>query len=238
MSVQFIPQGVYEDIINIVGQWKIVDIKGLEEMCSYEVSYFNLLKKVRTLESHGLIKGVLLGQKNKHIYLTNKGLQYTGNHYGHEICNENLTHDLVTARVLKELLKFDGFNEGRMFHQVPIEKIYPDAEITGSKSGEDYRLAIEVELTQKSERRVKEKYRRYSRESVFNYGVFITNKERLLRAYKRFLEALNPEIQEAIVLILDDKLSATKFSYQKAHCYYMGNNVRFIDLFGESEELN
>lgn len=53
MAVDFVPYGIYEDIINILGQWKVVDMKALKEMCNYDVGYFNLLKKVRTLESHG-----------------------------------------------------------------------------------------------------------------------------------------------------------------------------------------
>lgn len=180
------------------------------------------------------MKGVLLGRKNKHIYLTNKGLKYTNHDYTFEICDENLTHDLITGRVLKEFLKFEGFYNGRMFHQIPAEKVYPDAEITGSKNGEIYRLALEVELTQKSESRVKEKYRRYSRENFFNYGIFIINKETLFKTYKRFLEEMNGEVQEAIILMLDKKLTATKFNYENSQCFYMGKSMSFFDLFGEN----
>jgi len=233
MSVNFIPHGVYEDIINIVGQWKVVDMKSLKDMCNYEVGYFNLLKKVRTLESHGLVKGVLLGSKNKHIYLTNEGLRYTGHDYTYEICDENLTHDLIVSRVLKELLKHDSFTNGRMFHQIPVDQIFPDAQITGTKNNDIYRLAIEVELTQKSKKRVKEKYRRYAKGSVFTYGVFITNKETLFRTYRRFLEEMNNDIQEAIILILDKDMTATKFDYEKTECFYLGKMLNFEALFGE-----
>jgi hypothetical protein len=232
MKARFIPQGVYEDIINIVGQWKVVDMNSLSEMCSYEIGYHNLLKKVRKLEAQGLIKGVLLGRKNKHIYLTDKGLKYTGFDYTYEICDENITHDLVVSKVLKELLRNDSFVDGRMFHQIVGEDLLPDAEVSGIKNQENYKLAIEVELTQKSQKRIKEKYRRYARGSVFDYGVFITNKESLFKTYKRFIMEMDKETQEAIVLILDSKMTATKFSYESLECFYLGRESLFNQLFG------
>lgn len=232
MRRNFIPQGVYEDIINIVGQWKVVDMKSLREMCSYDVGYHNLLKKVRTLETHGLIKGVLLGRKNKHIYLTDKGLKCTGFDYTYEICDENITHDLVVGKVLKELLENESFVDGRMFHQISGEDLLPDAEVSGVKSQENYKLAIEVELTQKSQKRIKEKYRRYARGSVFDYGVFITNKVSLFKTYKRFLMEMDKDVQGAIVLILDSKMTATKFNCENSECFYLGKTIGFDQLFG------
>ena len=233
MSLAFIPHGVYEDIINIVGQWKVVDMKSLSEMCNYEIRYHNLLKKVRTLETHGLIKGVLLGRKDKHIYLTNKGLEYTGHDYTYEICDENLTHDLIVSRVLKTLLTHKSFVDGRMFHQIAVDKIFPDAQVTAHKNGELYKLALEIELTQKEQNRVKEKYRRYASGSVFTYGVFITNKETLFKTYCRYLQEMKEDIQEAIILILDKQMTATKFNYEKSECFYLGKNVSFAQLFDE-----
>ncbi len=235
MKASFIPQGVYEDIINIVGQWKVVDMKSLSEMCNYDVGYHNLLKKVRKLETQGLIKGVLLGRKNKHIYLTDKGLKYTGHDYTYEICDENLTHDLIVSRVLKELLKNDSFMNGRMFHQISGDQLLPDAEVSVGKGRDIFRLALEVELTQKSQNRVKEKYRRYATGSVFTYGVFITNKVTLFNTYRRFLEEMKQDIQEAIVLILDKQMTATKFNYEKSECFYLGRTLSFECLFGDEK---
>jgi hypothetical protein len=242
MAVDFIPYGAYEDIINILGKWKVMDMKSLSEFCSYELKYFNLLKKVRTLESHGLVKGVLLGKKDKHIYLTNKGLRYTGHDYTYEICDENLTHDLIVGRVLKELLKTQHFIDGKMFHEIVVENVFPDAEVKGIKNDMTYKLALEIELTQKSESRVKEKYRRYGREKDFNYVLFITNKQTLFKTYKRFLEEMNSETQEAIILMFDQHLGIKKFKKQDANCFYQGSFTTFSKLFedgnSQSQELN
>ena len=238
MSINFIPQGVYEDIINIVGQWKVVDMKSLSDMCNYEIGYHNLLKKVRTLETHGLIKGVLLGRKNKHIYLTNKGLQYTGHDNTYEICDENITHDLIVSRVIKVLLNHEAFIDGKLFHQIPVDRIYPDAELNVHRDGELFKLAIEVELTQKAQNRIKEKYRRYSVGKNFDYGLFITNKDRLFKTYSRYLLEMKQSTQEAIILILDTNMTATKFNYEKSECFYLGKTVSFNDLFSSNRSQN
>ncbi len=242
MAVDFVPHGVYEDIINILGKWKVIDMKGLKDFCNYDVKYHNLLKKVRTLESHGLIKSVLLGRKDKHIYLTNKGLKLTSYDLTYEICDENLTHDLVVGRVLRELLTYPSFRDGRMFHQIIVDDIYPDAQIDGKKNSQNYSVALEVELTQKSEVRVKEKFRRYAKDNSFTYAMFISNKEGLYRAYKRYLSEMNPDIQEAVIILFDKSLSTTKFNYQASNCFYMGKersfNFLFLDTNTQEDELN
>jgi len=242
MAVDFVPYGAYEDIINILGKWKVMDMKGLNDLCSYELKYFNLLSKVRKLESHGLVKGVLLGRKDKHIYLTNKGLKFTGYDYTYEICDENITHDLITGRVLKELIKTPYFIDGKMFHEVAIDNLFPDAEVKGIKDNIRYNLALEIELTQKSESRVKEKYRKYGRERNYNYVLFITRKEALFKTYKRYLEEMSSDVQEAVILMIDKNLSVKKFNQEDATCFYQRQITNFNKLFEdrdrESQELN
>ena len=233
MSTQFLPLGIYEDIINILGQWKIIDIKGLREMCHYDIQYPNLLKKIRLLESHGFIKSILLGRKNKYIFLTKKGLVFTPYDHTYEIVDENITHDIIASRVLKELLEFDALFDGRMFHQISSDRVIPDAQVNGKKGNIYYKLALEVELTQKSQSRVKEKFRQYGRDKHFDYCLFITNKETLFRAYKRYLQDMGEDAQEKIILSWDKKLSALHFNYQESTYFYMGENPSFGELFDE-----
>lgn len=235
MNENFVPYGVYEEIINLLGKWKVLDIKSLSEFSSYKVKYFNLLKKVRQLEISGLIKGVSMGGKEKYIYLTNKGLQYTGHDHTYEISESNLTHDIIVGRVLKQLLKMDQFIDGKMFHQVADFDVFPDALISGVKNDSTYKLALEIELTQKSEPRVKEKYRRYGRNTVFNYALFITNKWTLYNTYKRFLLEMNQETQAAIILLFDQNLNMKGMNTDNNKCTYLGKETSFSDLFSEKK---
>lgn len=231
MQMEFVPYGEYEDIVNLLGKWKILDIKGISEMTNYNLKYRNLLHKIQKLEKHGLVRGILLGRKNKHVFLTQKGIKFTPYDSTFEISEENLTHDLIVGKVLRVLLQFEGFKDGKMFHQITSDKLLPDAEVTGLKNSEVYKMAIEVELTQKAQNRVKEKYRLYGSGKGFSYVLFITNKEALFNTYKRFLLEMNIEIQEGVILLLDKSLTASKFNYVDSECFYKNKNYTFKDLF-------
>lgn len=235
MTTIFAPYGEYEEIIDLLGEWKILDMKSLAEMISYELSYRKLMKRVRKLENVGLIKSVLVGRKNKHIYLTEKGIQFTPYDFTSEIKPEQLTHDLLVSRVLMTLLERPNFMAGKMFHQIEGNDIYPDAEVVGTRNRNSYKLAIEVEITQKSQDRVKQKYVKYGKADFFDFAIFITNRERLYQTYKLFLESMTPKIQRRIVIAYDKKLKVTKANLDKTKCFYLGNEVNFGDIFGENE---
>lgn len=231
MKSSFVPYGSYSEIINLLGQWKILDMKSLNNLCDFEVNYPNLLHKVRKLESEGLVKAVLIGRKNKHIYLSQKGLEFTSFDFSSELSPETVNHDIITATVLRELLRRDNFLEGRLFHQMRGSEIYPDAEVLGTKNGSHYKLAIEVELTQKSQQRVKEKFRKYEKAQTFNFALFITNKESLLQTYSRYLEEMVIDVRKAIILLWDPELKMSKVNLDKAQCYYMGKEYSFNAIF-------
>jgi len=200
----FIPEGIYEELVNIIGQWKILDVQTLKNLCSHKLKTPNLLHKVRKLEEAGFIKGTKKGLQKKHVYLTNKGIRYTRYDETYEVCDEIVSHDIVTGKVLRELLTFENFINGCMFHQVREDKVFPDAEIEGVRDGMTYKLGLEVELTQKSSSRVKVKFKRYSLDRRFDYCLFVTNKPTLFKAYKGYLDQMGREIQEGIVLLLDE----------------------------------
>ncbi|OFZ37949.1 MAG: hypothetical protein A2451_11745 [Bdellovibrionales bacterium RIFOXYC2_FULL_39_8] len=226
-------EGDYEEIINIIGQWKIIDIPTLHKMISLKLQLPNLLYKVRQLEKNGYVKGMWLGRNRKHVFLTNKGIKLTPYDYTYEICDENLTHDLVTGRVLRELLTFTNFKNGRMFHQISEEGVFPDAMVEAIREGKSYNMAIEVELTQKASNRVKEKYIRYTTDRRFNFCLFVTNKPQLYRAYQLYLQELSSDVQEQIVLLLDKNLSPKSFNFLESECFYQKKSQKFVELFGD-----
>lgn len=230
---RFIPYGPYIDIINAVGKWKVVDLKSLSEVCNYKLNYSNLRKKVKKLENTGLIKSVNLGRKRKHIYLTNSGIKFTQFDKTYELTDESLNHDVITGNVLRELLEFPSFFNGRMFHEIDDNGLAPDAALSGNKNGKEYELAIEVELTQKSSTRVKSKYSRYHRSKSFDYCLFITNKAGLFRSYGRFLEEMKGGVQEKIIILYSPDMTPCKFSYLEASCFFRGKEQSFKEVFGD-----
>lgn len=237
MKNAFIPYGEYEIIINLLGQWKILNINELNIKMNNLIKYSNLTKKIRFLENLGIIKSVNIGKNIKHIYLSNKGLQYTPFDNSYEISEDNLNHDLTVSNTLKTLLKYKCFKNGKMFHQITQDEIYPDAMLEGIKDEMSYKLALEIELTQKSQQRVKEKFIKYSNSKFFDYALFLTPKDSLSKAYKNFLKNMSEEIQETIIISHDENLGPLNSNFEKAKCYYMNEEVSFSDVFG-IKELN
>jgi hypothetical protein len=230
---QFVPYGPYIDIINAVGKWKIVDLKSLLELCNYKFKYSNLRKKVKTLENNGMVKCVNLGRKRKHVYLSNTGIKFTNYDKTYELTDECMNHDVIVGTALRAFLKYPSFYNGKMFHQIDENDINPDAVLSGKKGGKEYQLAIEIELTQKSSSRVKSKYSRYSRSKNFDYCIFITNKEGLIRAYKSYLNVMNKEVQSKVILMYAPDIQPSKFEYLDSECFFKNEVKTFKEVFGE-----
>jgi hypothetical protein len=228
---QFVPYGAYVDIINTIGKWKVIDLKSLTTFCNFGISYRNLAIKVMTLEKEGFVKSVNLKRKRKHLFLSDKGIRLTGHDNTYEITDASLGHDILVGTALRSLLKSESFYNGRMFHEIDESEIYPDAVVSGTKGKRNYELAIEIELTQKSDPRVKSKYSRYSRSKAFDYCIFITNKEALFKAYKRFLGEMTKDVQTKVILMLANKLRPDRFEYLGEKCFFKGEHKKFEEIF-------
>ena len=231
MSTMFIPQGVYENIINTLGQWKILDSKTLHHFCDHHISYKNFLKKINRLESAGLVKAVFVGNKKKHLYLSQGGIEHTYHNSTSEISQENLRHDLITGMVMRDLLGWSGLTQGRMFHEFDRGCLIPDGELVGVKESKNIKVALEVELTQKSKDRVKEKFGVYCDKSNYDFCLFVTNKESLFKTYQRYLQEMNMEVQAKVLLVLDITLRCSQSNLSEGICFYMGELRKFRELF-------
>jgi hypothetical protein len=232
MNRAFIPYGDYEEIVNLLGQWKILDMKTIYKMLQEKIHYANLSKKILKLEKEGLVKSIFVGRRQKHLFLSNKGLEFTPFDSSYEIAQENLNHDLTVAKVLKTFLSYPNFKAGKMFHQIVEDHIYPDALVEGEKNGNKFQLAIEVELTQKEQNRVKQKYIKYAKSNYFDYAIFITHTEALYDAYIKYLREMNREIQSAIILMHDRYLTPYREEFKQALCFYQGKKINFVKMFG------
>ena len=49
---------------------------------------------------------------------------------------------------------------------------------------------------------------------------------------------MKESVQEAIILILEKQMTATKFNPQKTECFYLGNSTTFNDLFKSNRSQN
>ena len=184
------------------------------------------------MEKKGHLAGRYFKRLGKYVYLTEKGAIHSST--GARPDEPSIDHDLICSEVILNLLKFDNFLSGSVSDR-PDSELDPDGVIQGVKGGKPYTLAIEVELSQKSEFRVEKKFADYAEEDTHNFALYITHKKSLFENYRKILIKMNPQIRQTIVLSLAEKLGAKQYDYQRAVYWLDGQEYSFNALFGEEK---
>lgn len=229
---EFVPLGTYLDILNTIAKWRIVNFNSIFDLLRGELGEYALRKKLRKLEVQGFLKTSSLGQHTKHYYLTRHGLKFSSTNQIEPIRNSIMIHDMTTGAVIQGLSKKSGFYDGRVFCESEECEVDPDCMIRGRKYGADYHLAIEVELTQKSSKRFKEKLRKYSESDEYNFVLYVSNKDFLLNAYRRFLLEMDDHIQSRVVLMKSETLGPNRFDIDESELFHKGKFRSFDEVFG------
>lgn len=229
MNKFFVPIGDYQEIIDTLGQWKILSSKDILEKNNFNYNHANILKKLRKLEKHNFLKSFFINGKGKWFYLSSQGLGLT-EQGGHEITSDIICHDIITSQVLKLFLKDEKFCYGRMFHKIPTIKIYPDADVLYKNKNQKKQIALEIELTQKSEDRVKRKFALYALESPYSFVIFITNKKSIFNAYNSFLSDMVKKVREKVLFILSPDLRITNFNFDKTNVFFNEKEEKLEEL--------
>ena len=226
MKKIFIPDGIYQKILDILDEWKILDIRRLGELCG-EISLSRLREKVRVLERHGLAKSFCQNGGRKYVCL--KNYSPDNSFYDKKNPERGLRHDLIATQVLREFLRWDCCLEGRILGETGGDgnRVYPDAEILIDGSDKKIRAALEIEITRKRSWRVKRKFSKYKREEGFDLAIFITNKKGIFKGYKNYLLEMTEEVQQKIIIVLDEKLSLKSFDFKNSPCFFRGKFENF-----------
>ena len=224
--------GLFTVILNKVGEWKVIECHDLYKYFQHLISYQTLMKKILKLESDGLIKGTYLGNKNKHVYLTDLGIKFTVFDKTYEPSPEELAHDLQVGRIVQELLSYSKIREATMYHQIQDNYINPDATVLMENDDETYNVAIELELTQKSQSRVKAKFNRYGVSADYDYCIFLSHKRTLINTYQRYLGEFKNYLSEKFFFILIDEFDGFKPILNQMKCFHRGQMIDHNGLLG------
>ncbi|MBK23244.1 MAG: hypothetical protein CME70_04485 [Halobacteriovorax sp.] len=231
MKVKFVPYGVYLDILSAVGRWKVLDYSGISEFCGHDLKYKNLASKVKKLENAELLKSIFAEKKKKYLFLSHMGSQLVPKGSPYDVENASLHHDILVVRILRYLTNFESFHAPEIISKEVLGGVEPDAVIQGMKNDKKYSMAIEVELTQKSEKRVKEKLSKYGQDRSSLYCLYITQKKSLYRTYKRFLEEMDTMVQAKVFLLLDEGLIGSEINFTGKQVFFKGETKTFEEIF-------
>lgn len=226
----FIPTEKHISLLDEIGRWKVIGLKELFKIEGKGILYSSFARLVQKLESEGFIQSFQGHNKKKYLSLSIEGGKYSHFSSPYAESKSELRHDLIVSNALRELLKFENFKSG---HVVSEElDIVPDALIYASRNGTEYSLALEVELHQKSKKRIVNKFSRYARSQVFNYVLYVTNKSSILDCYKTQLTTMKPAIQDKILILNNEYLSEQSFDYENSNIWLKGEFKSFKEVFG------
>ena len=140
-----------------------------------------------------------------------------------------LKHDLIAGHVLKKFLEFENFKSGHISYEDLSAN--PDAVIYAVRNNREYSLGIEVELHQKSQRRVIKKFSKYYDSQIFNYIIYVMPKEAIFHSYQKIILGMSEKIQCKIILLLDKKLTQDHFNYLESEIFFRQKTKSLGEVF-------
>ena len=219
----------YLKILQEIGRWKVISYIDLYNSLYLSESYSNFTRKIKKLEKGGFVKCLLGNNRRKYIHLTESGCQLSSSNVG-LIDEVTLNHDLITTNVVNQLTKHKTFLSGMICSREIEGDLIPDGVVFGRKKEIDFKMAIEVELTQKSKRRVIEKFGQYAKSSEYDYCLYVINKESIYRSYTRIIKGMSEEVRRRIIFIVDKNLSPSLFDWNSDLCFFNEEGKKFNEI--------
>lgn len=192
-----------------------------------------MMKKISKLQADGLVKSVYLGNRKKHVYLSEFGIQLTPFDKTYEPVPEELTHDLQVGKIVQEFPSYPNVVEATMNHQISDNHVSPDATMLINKKNKTFVIAIELELRQKSRTRVKSKISRYNVSQDYDYCLFISQKENLLNTYQRFLSEYTENFRKKFFFVQIEEFSGFKPILNEMKWTHKSNIIRHENIIGK-----
>jgi hypothetical protein len=227
----------YFELLNPLRKWRILSINALKEESEYSGSSSAFYKVITKLEKNMLLDSFINSWSNeKFVYLLPTGIKALGEEKASLAINRDLRfHDAISSKIAR-LFKSYSFINGIYLNQeiaksFPLLERVPDILAEG-KITKEFRLAIEVELTQKSQKRVKQIFKSYSDSKVVNNIIYITDKQSIFKAYKKYLIELGAEINQAkFIIIFESNLSKKTFNLLNSKAYYKDIDTSLNNIF-------
>ena len=199
-------------ILKEVGRWKIILLEDLYNLIGLNKERTNFYARIRSLEENGYLGSKKMTLKNpfgKYVYLTYLGASKIKLKNFTQV--ENIDHDLICTTIMNRFLKDENIENGYLPRDNEFG-VDPDGLLICT---DGKKLAVEIELSQKSRVRIMDKFKRYGEETDIHKVLYIFNNKSHFLAYKKVLAGQKKIVQEKIVLNLDENLSmASEYDFK------------------------
>jgi hypothetical protein len=229
----------YFDLLLPLKQWKILSLKALKEEAEYSGSASGFYKIISKLEKNKLLDSFVNSWSNeKFLYLLPDGIKALGGNERSLGLNRDLRfHDSIVSKVARTFRSYsfvkDVYLDFQARDQFPLLERVPDFIVTGRKE-KQFTMAIEVELTQKSQDRVKHIFKTYSDSLVVNNILYIMDKKSMFSTYKNILNQQRGELcSDKFLLMLDKDLVKNGSCLELAPVYFKDQQTTLKNILGD-----
>jgi hypothetical protein len=190
----------YQEYLKPLVKWKILDTNSLQSLTKYKGSYVSFCKMMKNLQDHNLICWeTIIHRRKRVIYLTREAQKAILPNDPYFIDDRIIFHDAIVSNIVRSLLGKKYFHDCELPHEYIGKNnwnyaniLEPDAILFGNNKGLSFKIAIEVELTQKSKDRITEKINTYIKSEFFDSVIYIFDKRNIFDSYINLVK----EIQE------------------------------------------
>ena len=185
-------------IQNTLLEWKTLPIKTLIDVVLM-ANYSTVMNTIHKMKKKGLVQveSINAVRNNKLIHPTKKLLQILDVSNELVIEHSHLSHDSMVSAFCLAMKKLGCIKDAQIEDYLrnsesfdSIKGFYPDAVLTGEIDNNKFSIPVEVELNQKSETRIIEKFKNYINYSTYTDVLFSFVDRRVAEKYDSVLNEL------------------------------------------------
>lgn len=236
------------DLITTIMKWRSITMKNLKALIAVQDSDCAFRQKIYRLEKGKVIKSKIHKDFTKIIFPSPDLIEVAGIENKLCINEDNIRHDSIVTVISTSLLEFNLVKQILLPHEYKTKSswrhqaIEPDAIITLEQDGEDFSIALEVELWRKDRKRVYGKLIDYAKAHEYDYVFYFFTDRFSLDSYKKRLEELidqddfshlKEEFLKKIVLIFNPLTVKSITDLRNSEVVHRSEKKKLIDLLGE-----
>jgi hypothetical protein len=240
MELNEISIAPFQEIVRAIEKWKIIPLKYSTTILDKKFSRATNYRLFENMENFGLAKRLKLNNTTGMILVPSIDL---ADYLKIPMNYDQFDHDKVVSYVAAGFLKAEAFRNHDLTFEHEFSKfnsgsLIPDIIFNGisPKSGDEFRLAIEVELSRKAFAKIDAKIARYIQDDSFDLVIYAFASEDLFNLFKKRIENYpNPEyqtlVQEKITLVLIENYLTFPDEIFGSKCLHGGVDGYLGDFF-------
>jgi len=230
------------DIIEAIYSWRSMTTDTLKSLVAELETESAFRQRILRLVKAGVLRSRLQKGFNKIVYPSSSLIEKLGIDKFNE---ENVRHDAVVSTVVSSLNSFKSVKSAKLPHDFKTKAswshhaIEPDALLLISKNGNDFNVAIEIELWRKDRKRVFDKLVDYAKATEYDYVFYFFADRPAFESYQKRLnelivdsdfDHLKVELKEKVVLVFNQRIMKKMTDIKDSEVAHKGQKKVLCDL--------